>query len=138
MNTNSITYLFTSFATKHRVFLDKQMKEIGIHGGQIFVLNALWTNDGLSQAELAKQLNLSAPTIYNMVLRLSETGFIYIQKDEADSRITRVNLTEKGNKIKIRVFEQWNKLETQLCSNLTEPEKMMFTLLLEKIVGTKN
>jgi MarR family transcriptional regulator, organic hydroperoxide resistance regulator len=134
MESSSTTYLFTAFATKHRDNLDKLMKEIGLHGGQIFVLNSLWNNDGQSQAELVKQLNVSAPTVYNMVVRLAETGFVEIIKDENDARIMRVYLTDKGREIKSQVFEQWAKLEDQTFANLTEPEKMMFTMLLQKIV----
>ncbi len=134
MENNSITYLFTTFATKHRDNLDKLMKEIGLHGGQVFVLNLLWNTDGQSQAEIVKQLNISAPTVYNMVIRLSETGFTQIRKDESDARIMRVYLTDKGINIKSQVFQQWTKLEDQTFANLTEPEKMMFTMLLQKIV----
>jgi MarR family transcriptional regulator, organic hydroperoxide resistance regulator len=138
MNKNSITYVITTFATKHRDSLDKLMKEIGLHAGQIFVLNSLWNNDGLSQAELVKQLSLSAPTVYNMVVRLSETGFVEIKKDENDARIMRVYLTEKGSEIKSKVFEQWSKFEEQTFANLTEPEKMMFSMLLQKMVEKQN
>jgi MarR family transcriptional regulator, organic hydroperoxide resistance regulator len=134
MNIESVTYLFTTFATKHRDNLDKLMKEIGLHGGQVFVLNALWSTDGQSQAELVKQLNISAPTVYNMVTRLAETGFVEVNKDENDARIMRVHLTEKGFEIKDKVFEQWRKLELQTFTKLTEPEKMMFSMLLQKIV----
>ncbi len=134
MESNSITYLFSAFTTKHRDNLDKLMKEIGLHGGQIFVLNSLWNNDGQSQADLVKQLNVSAPTVYNMVVRLTETGFVKIIKDENDARIMRVFLTDKGNEIKSQVFEQWAKLEDQTFANLTEPEKMIFSMLLQKIV----
>jgi MarR family transcriptional regulator, organic hydroperoxide resistance regulator len=134
MNNTSITYVFTVFATKHRDNLDKLMKEIGLHGGQIFVLNLLWNNDGQSQAELVKQLNVSAPTVYNMVIRLAETGYIQIKKDKNDARIMRVYLTDQGLQIKTKVFEQWEKLENQTFANLTEPEKMMFSMLLQKIV----
>jgi MarR family transcriptional regulator, organic hydroperoxide resistance regulator len=134
VESNSITYLFTTFATKHRDNSDKLMKEIGLHGGQIFVLNVLWNTDGQSQAEIVKQLNISAPTVYKMVIRLSETGFAEIRKDENDARIMRVYLTDKGREIKSQVFEQWAKLEEQTFANLTEPEKMMFSMLLQKIV----
>jgi MarR family transcriptional regulator, organic hydroperoxide resistance regulator len=138
MNTNSITYLFTAFAAKHRDSLDKLMKEIGLHGGQVFVLNVLWESDGSSQADVVKQLKISAPTVYNMVVRLAETGFVEIIKDENDARIMRVFLTAKGREIKTRVLEQWEKLENRTFANLTEPEKMMFGMLLQKIVAQQN
>lgn len=134
MNQDSITYLFTAFTTKHRDNIDKLMKEIGLHGGQVFILNLLWKADGQSQAELVKALNLTAPTVYNMVIRLSETGFVTIRKDENDARIMRVFLTDKGRDIQSQVLTQWGKLENQTFANLTEPEKMMFSMLLQKIL----
>lgn len=138
MQQDSITYLFTAFTIKHRDNLDKMMKEIGLHGGQIFILNLLWNTDGQSQADLGKALNLSAPTIYNMVIRLAETGFVEVKKDENDARIMRVFLTKKGREIQTQVQEQWQKLEQQTFANLTEPEKMMFTMLLQKVLEKQN
>ncbi len=134
MQNNSITYLFTTFTTKHRDNLDKLMKEIGLHGGQVFVINLLLKTDGQSQADIVRQLNLSAPTVYNMSVRLAETGFLEIRKDANDARIMRLFLTEKGRKIEPQINEQWAKLETQTFNNLTDPEKLMFEMLLQKIV----
>lgn len=137
MNQESITYLITSFATKHRDNVDKIMKEIGLHGGQVFVLNLLWKENGQSQAEIAKTLNLSAPTVYNMAIRLSENDFIEIKKDENDARIMRLFLTQKGKEIKTQVESQWAKLEEQTFTALTEPERMMLSMLFQKMLEGK-
>ena len=83
------------------------MSEIGLHAGQVFVLNALWESDAQSQAELAKNLALTAPTIYNMVARMADKGFVEIRKDANDARIMRVFLTDKGLKIRPDVEVQW-------------------------------
>jgi DNA-binding MarR family transcriptional regulator len=138
MHQDSLTYLFTAFATKHRDNSDKLMKEIGLHGGQVFVLNLLFNNDGQSQAELVKTLNLTAPTVYNMVVRLAETGFVEVIKDDNDARIMRVFLTFKGRQIHSLILEQWNKLEQQTFGNLTEPEQLMFSMLLQKVLENRN
>ena len=137
MDINSSIYLFTTFTTRHRDNLDKLMKAIGLHGGQVFILNTLWQNDGSSQADLGKSLQLAPPTIYNMVKRLAENGFVRIVKDQRDSRVMRVFLTRKGLEIKDEVLNQWQELERQTFSNLTEPEKLMFAMLLEKVVTGK-
>ena len=136
MQKESLTYLFSIFATKHRDALEKIMAEIDLHSGQVFVLNSLWNLDGQSQADLAKSLKLSAPTIYNMVVRLADKGFVKIIKDEKDARLMRVFLSEKGREIEPRVEEQWQRLEEFTFRNLTEPEKMMFTMLLQKLMAT--
>lgn len=135
MNQDSITYLFSMFAIKHRDNLEKLMCEIDLHSGQIFVLNSLWNSDGQSQAELAKGLSLSAPTIYNMVSRMADKGLVAIRKDPNDARIMRVFLTDFGLEIKPKVEEQWQKFEENTLKNLTEPEKMMFSLLLQKVLS---
>jgi DNA-binding MarR family transcriptional regulator len=135
MDKTSAIYLFSIFTSKHRDILDKLMKEIGIHGGQFFVLYALSETNGLSQAELVKVLNVSAPTVYNMVVRLSDSGFIEVKKDENDARIMRVFLTEKGLEIIPKIEEQWQKMEEITFQNLTEPEKLMFAMLIEKIIA---
>lgn len=135
MNQASVSYLFSVFTTKYRDTLEKMMSEIGLHAGQIFVLNSLWDRDAQSQAELSKNLGLTAPTIYNMVVRMADKGFVEIRKDENDARIMRVFLTEKGLEIQPKVEDQWGKLEEITFRNLTEPEKMMFSMLLQKIVS---
>ncbi len=134
MEVTSLTYLLTTFAAKHRDFVDKLMKEIGLHGGQVFVLNLLWNNDGQSQADIVKSLNLSAPSVYNMATRLADNGFIEIKKDVNDARIMRLFLTQKGKEIEKDVNHQWQKLEDLTLAALTEPERMMFSMLFQKLL----
>lgn len=121
--------------TKFRDLLEKQMAAIGLHSGQIFVLSSLWKNDGQSQAELVKNLNVSPPTVYNMVVKMSNSGFVEVQKDEFDSRIMRVFLTQKGREIEASVEIECQKFEEQIFSILTETEKMMCTLLMQRLVS---
>jgi DNA-binding MarR family transcriptional regulator len=134
MDNESLTYLFSIFGTRLRDSLDKRMKQIGLHGGQIFVLKLLWEDDGQSQAEIVKKLGLSAPTIYSMAVRLSDNEFIELRRDEYDARIMRIFLTEKGRSARVPAFGQWHDLEAQAFANLTEPEKMMLGMLLKKLV----
>ena len=47
----------------------------------------------------------------------------------------RVFLTDFGLEIKPKVEEQWQKFEENTLKNLTEPEKMMFSLLLQKVLS---
>jgi DNA-binding MarR family transcriptional regulator len=131
--TESLSLLFTQITNSYRINLEKLMCEVGLHAGQVFVLNSLWKDDGQSQAELVRNLQVSPPTINNMVVRMAEAGFVELKKCGKDGRLMRVHLTEKGLQIKPKVEEQWLKLEEIVFSELTEAEKMMFSLLLKKI-----
>lgn len=130
---DSISYLFNQIANAFWVNMEKMTSEIGLHAGQVFVLISLWEIDGQSQAELVRNLKVSAPTIYNMVVKLADAGFVETRKSEKDARLIQVYLTEKGSQIKSKVEEQWLKIEADVFSELNETEKMMFSLLLKKI-----
>lgn len=128
-----LSYRFSQIAGFQRNQMEKSLSQIGLHAGQVFVLMSLWEKDGQSQAELVRDLYVTPPTVYHMVVRLADAGFVELRKCETDSRLTRVFLTDKGLSIKSEVEEQWSKLEEYMFSELTEPEKMMLALLLQKV-----
>ena len=130
---NSTTYILTQLAIAYRSHLERAMNEIGLHSGQIFVLIALWKTDGQSQIDLVKNLTLTAPTVNKMVKSLIKGGFIECRKCSSDGRLMRVFLTEKGVQCQSLAAEQWNKIETQSYSNLTETEKLVLSQLFVKL-----
>jgi DNA-binding MarR family transcriptional regulator len=130
---NSTTYILTQLAIANRTYLEKAMNAIGLHSGQIFVLISLWKVDGQSQIDLVKNLALTAPTVNKMVKSLAKNGYIQCRKCSSDGRLMRVFLTEKGIKCQSLAFEQWNKIETQSYSNLTETEKLILSQLFVKM-----
>lgn len=133
MNESLLTTLFAVFGTKFRDSFEKQISSTGLHSGQVFIMKTLWQNDGLSQAEMVKILNLSPPTIYNMVIKLEKLGLVDVKKDTIDARIMRVFLTEKGIQIKPEVEEQIRVFENKIFGVLTDAEKMMCSLLIQKL-----
>jgi len=130
---NSLTYLLSQISTSHQNILQKVMNEIGLQRGQVFILISLWKINGQSQIDLVNQLNLTAPTINKMVGKLIENGFVECKKCSQDGRMMRVYLTEKSVQIKSLVEEQWQKLEKQSFSFLTETEKLILTQLFGEI-----
>ena len=135
MDINSLTFLVSTFSTKFRDSFEKQMSVIGLHAGQVFVLVSLWQTDGQSQAELVKNLNVTPPTIYNMVVKMASIGFVEIRKDNNDARIMRVFLTQKGCEIEPLVENECQKFEEKIFGILTETERMMCSLLLQKLIS---
>jgi DNA-binding MarR family transcriptional regulator len=109
------------------------MNEISLHGGQVFVLFSLWNNNRQSQIDLAKNLNLSAPTINKMVKSLIEGGFVECHQCKNDGRIMRVYLTQKGIEYQKSVEEKCIEFETEFFSNLTDTEKLILTQIFGKI-----
>ncbi len=130
---NTLTYLFTPISNAYWLNLEKAMNEIELHSGQVFVLISLWKQDGQSQIDLSRNLNLSPPTVNKMVKSLLKNGFIRNQRDLEDSRILRVFLTEKAVQYSILVERQWLKLEAQTLISFTETERLILFQLFGKL-----
>ncbi|MCW5960400.1 MAG: MarR family transcriptional regulator [Pyrinomonadaceae bacterium] len=133
MLTDGITLQFSEAATFFRYEFDRAMKEIGLHGGQVSILLALYEQDGRSQIELAGELQVSAPTVSNMVKSLLAGRFVEPRKCELDARVTRIFLTDKANDLKPELNARLELFEESFFSEFTETERLMFGQLLKKL-----
>lgn len=128
-----LTYLLTPISNFYWSILEEAMNEINLHSGQVFVLLALYKEDGQSQIELSKNLNLAPPTINKMVKNLVENNFISTGSDARDGRIVRIYLTKNGSERKELIEEKFNEIESRILINFTETEKLILFQLFEKL-----
>lgn len=135
---NTITYLLTPISNSYWTKLEKAMNEINLHSGQVFVLLSLFKEDGQSQIELSKNLNLAPPTINKMVKKLFEDDFVFTKNDQDDGRILRTFLTQKSFDSRSLIDEQWLKIETQIFIDFTETEKLILFQLFGKLEKNLN
>lgn len=129
----TVSYQLAKVTTAFRNSLERHMGEIGLHGGQIFVLFELWKQDELRQVDIAERLNLSAPTVNKMLKGLIEIKLVTRERLDDDGRSTRIYLTNRGLAMRHQVEEQWRELEEACRSALTESERLMMMDLLGKI-----
>ena len=132
----TVSYLLARVTTAFRNSLERQMGQIGLHGGQIFVLLELWKQDGLRQIDIAGRLNLSAPTINKMLKGLIEINLVTRSRLDNDARSTRIFLTERGREMREHIEEQWLELEENCLTGLTETERLVLFELLGKLRST--
>lgn len=130
----SISYLLSKVSIAHRKLLEKSAREIGLHGGQIFVLIELWKKDGQRQIDLAVKLDLSPPTVNKTLGGLLEGDFVTRAKYEDDARSTRIYLTRKGQDVREALERQWETLEEQTILPLTDTEVLVLKQLLRRML----
>jgi DNA-binding MarR family transcriptional regulator len=133
---DTVSYLLARVATAFRSSLERRMGEIGLHGGQVFVLFELWKQDGLRQVDIAERLSLSAPTVNKMMKGLIDINLVTRSRLENDARSTRIFLTPTGNSMRQQVEAQWLELEESCLSGLTETERLVLFELLGKLRTT--
>jgi DNA-binding MarR family transcriptional regulator len=127
------TYLFSEVTNVYRTGFDKAMSELGLHGGQVFILQLLYIVNGQSQIDLALELNLSPPTIHNMVKSLKKNSFVICNQCQKDARVMRVFLTPKAIELQEQIKEKWLQFEDNFFAALNQTEKLIFFQLLEKL-----
>jgi len=130
---DTISFMLARVTTGFRNALQRNMEEIGLNSGQIFLLLELWKSDGQRQVDIASRLGLSTPTINKMVKGLIEAGLVTRLRLEDDARSTRIFLTDRGWHKQDQVEDQWRELEEEVVSSLTEAERLMFFEILSKL-----
>jgi MarR family transcriptional regulator, organic hydroperoxide resistance regulator len=133
---DTVSYLLARVSTAFRSSLERRMGEIGLHGGQVFMLFELWRQDGLRQVDIADRLNLSAPTVNKMLKGMIDVNLVTRSRLDDDARSTRIYLTDMGRAIRQQVEAQWLELEEGSLSDLTETERLVIFDLLGKLKTT--
>lgn len=131
----TVTYLLAKLTIAHRNLLEKSVKQIGLHSGQVFVLMELWKQDGQRQIDLAEKLNLAAPTVNKILGGLLDGDYVTRERYEDDGRSTRIFLTDKGENVKEKLEAKWAEIEEQTTMGMSATEALVFKQLLQKLMG---
>jgi MarR family transcriptional regulator, organic hydroperoxide resistance regulator len=124
--------LLAQFSQAYRSLSDAFMEQIGMHRAQAALLCRLYTQDGLTQSEIAKQLAVQGPTATDMLQRMEETGLVTRLRDPQNNRLVRVYLTEAGREKERNVREQFTKLERAVFADFSEDERAHLRRLLSR------
>jgi MarR family transcriptional regulator, organic hydroperoxide resistance regulator len=88
----TVSFALSRVGTAFRNSLERKMGQIGLHGGQVFILMELWKQDGQRQVDLAARIGVTTPTINKMILGLIQSGLVDRTRLENDARSTRIFL----------------------------------------------
>jgi DNA-binding MarR family transcriptional regulator len=127
--------LLSRLAIAHRNAVAGAMTKIGLHSGQAGVLFSLWERDGLSQADLARELGVAAPTVNVLVSKLEEQGFVSVKPCPKDGRLKRVFITEKADGIRAEAEQEIRALEAKVLHGFSDLEKNAAFIVLERLSG---
>jgi DNA-binding MarR family transcriptional regulator len=98
------------------------------------ILVCLYEKNGLSVKELVEKIHRTQPTVTVLIDKLQKLGYVERTKSWEDSRVTLINLTEKGIQLEPIFREISEKLNIMIYGGLTDSEKEQVEYLLEKIL----
>ncbi|KYO67350.1 MarR family winged helix-turn-helix transcriptional regulator [Thermovenabulum gondwanense] len=130
---NTLYGLFMKVIRLHYLKLYEYLEGLNIYPGQPPILFSLYKEDGQSQKDLAKRLNLKPATLTVMLGRIEKAGYIIRKQDDRDQRVQRVYLTDKGRKTCEILKEVISRIEGECFKDFSEHEKEILEDLLLKM-----
>lgn len=100
---------------------------------QINYLKTLNKSCGMTTSQLAETLDLSKPTVTEMVKKFIKMDCVYKQSCPADGRVYYLKLTEKGQRIADVDKLTNNFLATKIVNNLSVEDVELLITILTKI-----
>lgn len=85
-------------------------------------------------SELARELNLTKPTVTVLVDKLAGKGYIKRVKSDEDRRVMHLYIDKKGTKINTMREIAHERMAERIRSELSDTETELLTELLKKIV----
>lgn len=79
-----------------RKAIDSVLKPLGITGGQWWMLTYISLHHGLSQMQLAEELNMGKVSVGGLLDRLEQNNLVERRTDKIDKRVKRIALTPAG------------------------------------------
>ena len=128
--------LWVKLARAHSTFARQTSRDIeqyGLTPPQFSVLETLGHLGPLTMGELGRKILVTGGCVTVIVDNLQKEKLAERVRDASDRRVIRVQLTEKGNKLFQRIFEQHAGRVTELASVLSATEQEALAGLLKKL-----
>jgi len=128
-------FLFTlaELARVLRVYADKEAARFGITRAQWAVLAKVERNEGMSQAELAEQMEMQPITLTRLVDKLCENDWIERRGDPNDRRINRLYLRKAGRQLLGKLSGLRSALTGTALDDIVPPDAYRLLTQLETI-----
>lgn len=114
--------------------VDKEARMRSVHPSYLRIIRVVAENPGILQYEIAKETNLSAPTISLTLTRMQNEGYINRTTDGEDKRLVRITLTEKGKKAEKDRSRSFSDCDKKILENITDEEIEIAFPILEKML----
>jgi MarR family transcriptional regulator, transcriptional regulator for hemolysin len=108
----------------------------GVAPGQLAVLQCLWQGDGVTQAELARQVRVEQPTMARTLDRMARDGLIQRVPSKQDRRAFNVRLTARGRNLRRAVAGEAARLDALASTAIGKRERAILMRLLGELAAS--
>lgn len=123
-------FLIHDVSRLRRSAFDRCLKPLNVTRSQWWVLAYLSRQDGMTQSQLAEELDLGKVAVGGLIDRLEKSGLVRREPDATDRRVNRVFLEPKSKQLIARMRKVSHQMNTQILNGLSDDrlEKTAVTL----------
>ena len=115
-------FLIHDVSRLRRSAFDRCLKPMNVTRSQWWVLAYLSRQDGMTQSQLAEELDLGKVAIGGLIDRLEKSEFVRRAADPGDRRVNRVFLEPKSKQLVNKMRKLNHKLNEQILAGLPDPQ----------------
>jgi MarR family transcriptional regulator, organic hydroperoxide resistance regulator len=113
--------------------LGRRLEPHGVHPGQDYVLDELWSQDGQPVGVLAGRIGIEVPTLVRTLTRMEAAGLLRREADPADGRRAIVRLTDRGRELERVVPGILAEVTEQAASGMSDADREQLLRLLREL-----
>lgn len=106
--------------------LERALARHGVASGHYKIMTILWEENGLSQSEVARRLEIEQPTVANTVRRMIRAGLVTMEADPRDGRRVMIRLTARSRAVFPALAAEARELNRVAADTLDERELDVF------------
>lgn len=114
--------------------LEKRFKPYEINRTQWIAMYYIHTGDSITQRELADKMAFKEPTVVRLLHEMEEAGLVVRSGSEADRRVRRLSLSEKGGRICKRLMPVVEQFKNDTIAGISQEDLDTLTRALNKMV----
>ena len=131
----SAGYLANHMARLFANALHERIRPLGLAPAQFMTLLELWEEDGLTQKDLVRRLDIEQATMANTLKRMERDGLIVRQENPTDRRAQLIRLTDKARSLQDDATAAANEVNGTALSGLSEDERRAFIKTMARVIG---
>ena len=113
-------FLIHDVSRLRRSAFDRCLKPLNVTRSQWWVLAYLSREDGMTQSQLAEELDLGKVAVGGLIDRLEKSGLLRREADASDRRVNRVFLEPKSKQLIAKMRKVSHRMNTQILDGLPD------------------
>ena len=126
-------FLIHDVSRLRRSAFDRCLKPLNVTRSQWWVLAYLSREDGMTQSQLAEELDLGKVAVGGLIDRLEKSGLLRREADAADRRVNRVFLEPKSKQLIAKMRKVSHRMNAQILEGLVDERLESTALTLDQM-----